>query len=140
MLDNATGFAVVTGSTFCLGTSGTGSACVAPTIGDSSVGSAGYVDYIGPNFVVVGSGSSVSQSFSSGSMTGVGAFTISATAAGGATDVGQIVISYDLYGIDPGDPNFNPDTDLIAAGNFATAPASVTIPLTPVRLQSFEVD
>lgn len=140
MLDNATNVAVVTGSSFCLGTSGAGSACVAATIGDTNVGSAGYVDYIGPNFVVVGPGGSASQVFSPVSLTGVGAFTISATAVGGTSDVGQLVISYDLYSVDPSDPNFNPDTDLVSVGNFATASASVSVPLTPVRLQSFEVD
>jgi hypothetical protein len=41
--------------------------------------------------------------------------------------LGQIVLFYDLYSVDPSSASFDPLLDTISLGNFVTAPASVTV-------------
>jgi len=122
-LDSAADFAVISSSNFCLGNSGVSSLCKAPTIGT-------YSDFIATNYTIAGpapESPSVTEAFDAVSGMGVGSFKISATAALGAVNTGQIVATYDLYSVDPNAANFNPGADLISAGNFLTAPASVTV-------------
>ena len=71
---------------------------------------------------------SISQSFDSGLMTGIGSFAIDPTASGAVS--GLIVLTYDLYSVSPNDPIFDPN-DEISGGNFATAQASMTVTSTP---------
>jgi hypothetical protein len=127
-ITNTTDFLNVTSSSFCLGTSGISTACTPPTTGNPAVGVAGYTDFIGPNGVIVGgANSTVTQGFDNNAATGVGSFTIDLAALVGSSDVGQIVITYDLYSVSPNDPNFDPGADLVSTGNFLSAPASVTV-------------
>jgi hypothetical protein len=126
-LDSATDFAVITSSDFCLGSSGVTSLCVAPTLGD-------YTDFIAGNFTIAGpvpESPVVTQAFNAVNATGVGSFQIDTNAALGATDTGQIVATYDLYSADPNAANFEPITDLISAGNFLAAPASISVTAAP---------
>jgi hypothetical protein len=58
-------------------------------------------------------------------MMGVGSFLINPGATGRVA--GDLVLSYDLYSVDPGASNFDPIADLISNGNFIEAPASVTV-------------
>ena len=122
-LTNTTDFAVVTSSNFCFSASGVNSACVSPTLG-------AYTDYIASNFVIVGpspESPTIIEAFDSGQITGIGQFTISNSSALGATDHGQIVLTYDLYSVDPLSAVFDPVADLISAGNYLSEPAAITI-------------
>ncbi len=99
------------------------SLCTAPTIGS-------YSDFIATNYTIAGpapESPAVTEAFDVVSGMGVGSFKISAMAVVGAVNTGQIVATYDLYSADPNAANFNPGADLISAGNFLTAPASVTV-------------
>jgi hypothetical protein len=122
-LSNPADFAVISSSDFCLGTTGLTSLCEAPTLGT-------YSDYVSSNFTIVGAAPEspvVTELFNAGEGTGIGSFTFASEDAVGATDIGQIVITYDLYSVDPLSPSFNPDIDLISAGNFLDAPATVIV-------------
>ncbi|MEO8593734.1 MAG: PEP-CTERM sorting domain-containing protein [Candidatus Solibacter sp.] len=64
--------------------------------------------------------------------TGVGAFHIAATAAGRLD--GQLIVDYALFSVDPNDPNFDPDTDLLVADAQLSAPVSVFATPEPASL------
>jgi hypothetical protein len=118
LTDTSSDFLVVTGSDFCVGM--VSSPC------SNSFGA--YTDFIGQQFVVVGSApesSSVSQSFDDTGMTGVGAFAINSTSIG--TLDGFIAVTYDLYSVDPNAADFDPTADTVSTGNYLYAPASVTV-------------
>ncbi len=122
-LSSTAEFAVVSSSNFCLGNSGVSSLCIAPTIG-------AYTDYVATNYTIAGptpESPSITEAFNSVTGTGLGSFEINAGSVIGADNNGQIVLTYDLYSVDPNGPNFNPVADLLSAGNFLTAPASVTV-------------
>jgi hypothetical protein len=90
-----------------------------------------YTDFVGLQFLVIGpppENTSISQSFDSGLMTGIGSFAIDPTASGAVS--GLIVVTYDLYSVSPNDPIFDPN-DEISGSNFATAQASMTVTSTP---------
>jgi len=114
-LTNPTDFAVVTSSNFCLGTSGITSLCISPVLGT-------YSDQIATNYTIAG------QNPENPVVTGqLGTFLIDAGAPVGSADVGQLVLTYDLYSVDPLAGNFDPTTDLISAGNFLSDSASVSV-------------
>ena len=119
-LTNTTDFLVVSSSDFCVG--------VITSPCTNSLGS--YTDFIGPQFQVVGP-SPESTSFVESSnllaQTGVGSFTISAGALPGASVSGEIVVTYDLFSIDPNAPSFDPTLDTISTGDMLTADASVSV-------------
>lgn len=122
-LSSPADFAVITSSNFCLGASGVTNTCLAPTLGVFS-------DYIASNFTIAGPSPEspmVTQLFQSSTSTGLGSFAISVAAPTGATDMGQIVATYDLYSVDPLASNFDPIADLLSAGNYLTDPASITV-------------
>jgi hypothetical protein len=126
-LSNPSDYAVVSSSNFCLGSSGVTSLCVAPTIGI-------YTDEIASNFIIVGptpESPVVTQAFSVSLATGVGSFAITSGEPVGAENVGQLVLTYDLYSVDPNSGTFDPIADLVSAGNFLTAPASVSVATAP---------
>lgn len=114
-LTNNTDYLVVTGSTFT------------PT---SLYGN--YQDYIGTdNFIVVGpspESTSVSQSFDSTALTGVGGFTIDSTAPVGFSPSGALTIYYDLFSQDPNSPNFDPSSQI---GSDDTLSQTVRVNITP---------
>ncbi len=112
-LTNVTNFAVVTSSDFCVGV--IASPC------SNSLGT--YTDFAGPQFIVVGPSSSVTQAFNNSLLTGMGSFLINPGATGSV--LGDVVLTYDLYSVSPNDPSFLP-TDIVSLGNLLTAPASVT--------------
>jgi PEP-CTERM motif len=122
-ISNDTNFLTVTGANFCLGVVSP-PACTSPNIGT-------FTDFIAQfNFIVVGpapESTSVSQSYDFSAKTGVGSFAINAGATAGSTNIGEIVLRYDLTSRSPNDPNFNPDTDTVAGGQFLTANASVAV-------------
>lgn len=127
-LSNSSDFAVISSSNFCLGSSGVTSPCASPTIGT-------YTDEIAANFIIAGPSPEspvVTQTFSATLATGVGSFSITSGEPVAATDVGQIVLTYDLYSVDPNSGGFDPIADLLSAGNFLTAPASVSVTPIPV--------
>ncbi|MGA8037222.1 MAG: PEP-CTERM sorting domain-containing protein [Candidatus Acidiferrales bacterium] len=109
-------FAVITGSQFCTGP--ISSPCTNPF--------GTYTDNIGNAFIVVGPAageSTVSQAWSAGN--GVGDFLINAASTG--TISGEIVLSYDVYSVDPNSANFDPISDLLFTGLYAEDGASVTV-------------
>jgi hypothetical protein len=119
-LTNTTNFLVVTSSDFCVGP--IASPCV------NALGT--YSDFIGPNFLVVGESpeaASVSQSLNLATLTGVGSFQLNAGVTPGQSEIGKIVLTYDLYNVDPNDPTFNPVPDTISVGNLITTDASVSV-------------
>jgi PEP-CTERM motif-containing protein len=69
----------------------------------------------------------VSENFDANAITGIGSFTINASATPGQMAIGNIVITFDLFSRSPNDPNFNPDTDLISSDNMLSAFAKVTV-------------
>ena len=111
-------FAVITGSDFCVG--------VITSPCGTSFGT--YTDLAGPQFVLVGpspESSSVAEVFNNSLGTGLGSFLIDPAATGTVT--GQIVLSFDLYDLDPNSPGFDPLANTISVGNSLTASASVTV-------------
>jgi hypothetical protein len=122
-ISNDTDYLTVTSAQFCLDPVVT-PACTPPTIGT-------FTDFISQfNFVVVGpapESTMVSQSFDATAHTGIGSFTIDTGASAGSTNIGEIVLTYDLFSRSPNDPDFNPDTDTIETNQFLTANASVTV-------------
>jgi len=110
-------FAVVTSSDFCVGV--ISSPC------SNSLGT--YTDFAGPQFIVVGpspESSKVTQAFDNTLRTGMGSFLINAGATGSV--IGEIVLFYDLYSVDPNSLSFDPTKDTVSVGNDLTVPASVT--------------
>jgi len=115
-LTAGTDYSVITGSEFCTGA--ISSPCT------NAFGT--YTDNIGNAFVVVGPSageSTVTQAWSTGN--GVGDFLINASSTGTVT--GNVVLSYDVYTVDPNSANFDPIADLLFSGLYAEAPASVTV-------------
>jgi hypothetical protein len=113
-----TDFAVITGSAFCTG------AITSPC--SNSLGT--YTDFIGSQFFVVGPSpetNSVSQSFNNNAQTGFGSFLINLGATGSVT--GELVMSYDLFSVDPNATNFDPTLDTTSVGNLLTTTASVAV-------------
>ena len=112
-----TDFAVITGTDFCVG-------AISSPCGNS-LGT--YADFAGAQFLVAGpapESNSVTQAFDNLTATGIGSFLINMGASG--TVDGSIVLTYDLYKVDPNAPNFDPTTDTVSLGNELTAGASVT--------------
>jgi hypothetical protein len=114
LTNTGTDFAVLTASDFCVGPPA--SPC------SNSLGS--YTDFIAPQFIVVGS-SPITQAFDNTLMTGIGSFLINSAATGSVS--GEIVLTYDLYNVDPNSLNFNPLADNVSLGNSLTSAASVTV-------------
>jgi len=109
-------FAVVTETDFCVGL--ISSPCT------NALGT--YSDFAGGQFLVVGPGnSSVTQAFNNVALTGVGSFRINSGAAGNVN--GMLVLTYDLFSVNPNAPNFDPIVDTLSVGNELTTPASVTV-------------
>jgi hypothetical protein len=111
-------FAVITGSDFCVG--------VPTSPCSNSLGT--YTDFIGAQFVVIGpspESSSLTQSFNDNLQTGLGSFLINS--GGSGTLAGELLVSYDLFSVDPNALNFDPTTDTLSVGNFLTSAASVTV-------------
>jgi hypothetical protein len=111
-------FAVISGSDFCVG------AVASPC--SNSFGT--YTDFAGPQYIVVGNNpgeSPVTETFDNSAQTGMGSFAINPTSTG--TISGDIVVSYDLYSVDPNSSAFNPELDTISNGDMLFAPASVTV-------------
>jgi len=126
---NDTNYAVITGSQFCDSTSSPlPDICLTLT---PNLGS--YTDFAGAQFLVVGpspESPTVSQAFDNSAATGIGSFAIDPSASG--TTSGIIVLTYDLYSVNPNDPAFDPSAE-IAGGNYLTAASSVTVaPVAPV--------
>lgn len=120
-LTNTTDFLVVTSSDFCVG--------VITSPCSDSLGT--YTDFIGPQFQVVGpspESTSFVESFNLAAQTGVGSFAINAAAAPGASVTGEIVVTFDLFSVDPNAPTFNPDLDTLSTGDVLTAGASISVP------------
>jgi hypothetical protein len=111
-------FAVITGSDFCVGVPT--SPCSNP------LGT--YTDFIGAQFVVIGpspESSTLAQSFNDNLQTGLGSFLINP--GGSGTLAGELLVSYDLFSVDPNALNFDPTIDTLSVGNFLTSAASVTV-------------
>ena len=86
-----------------------------------------FTDFSPANFIVLGPGIGFSQAFNATTQEGVGSFAISADAPVGCTALGELLLTYSLYAVDPYDPNFDPYTDLISTGNPLTARAAVSV-------------
>lgn len=88
-----------------------------------------FTDFISSfNFIVAGPGTTpVSQAFSPGTHSGVGAYAIDSGSVPGALSIGTIHVIYDVYSVNPNDLSFNPDTDLILSGEEFLADASVQV-------------
>jgi hypothetical protein len=87
-----------------------------------------YTDLIGSQFSVVGpspEANSVSQFFDNKAQTGFGSFLINLGATGSVT--GKLVMSYDLFRVDPKAANFDPISDTTSVGNFLASPASMAV-------------
>jgi hypothetical protein len=120
-LTNTTDFLVVSSSDFCVG------AITSPC--SNSLGT--YTDFIGPQFQVVGpspESTSLTQAFDLLAQTGMGSFAINLSALAGDSVTGEIVVTYDLYSVDPNNPNFDPILDTLSTGDILTAGASVSVP------------
>jgi hypothetical protein len=111
-------FAVISGSDFCVG----------PVTSPCSNSFGTYTDFAGPQFIVVGNNpgeSPVTETFDNSMQTGMGSFAINAASTG--TISGDIVVTYDLYSVDPNSSDFDPEVDTFSNGDMLFAPASVTV-------------
>ncbi|MCX6625495.1 MAG: PEP-CTERM sorting domain-containing protein [Acidobacteria bacterium] len=87
-------------------------------------------DFIGPQGIVIGASpepSLVTQAFNAGTFRGTGTFQVSPAAVAGDVSSGYVQVTYDLFSVSPNNPLFDPTTDGISFGNFAVAPASLTV-------------
>jgi PEP-CTERM motif-containing protein len=110
-------FIIITSADFC---SGSNLVCTHSSIGN-------FTDYISQfQFVEVGP-TPATMTFDPLAQTGIGAFTINLGTAIGTADVGFIQLTYDTYSLSFFDPNFNPDNDLLSAGNVLDTTASVQV-------------
>ncbi|MGA9883899.1 MAG: PEP-CTERM sorting domain-containing protein [Candidatus Acidiferrales bacterium] len=115
-LTGGSDFAVISGSDFCVG--------VVTSPCSNSFGT--YTDLAGSQFLVAGPGEGpITESFDDTSMTGIGSFAIDPASVG--TLVGDIVVTYDLYDVDPNSANFDPTADIVSLGNYLSTAASVTV-------------
>jgi len=120
-LTNTSDFLVVSSSDFCVG--------VITSPCSNTLGT--YTDFIGPQFQVVGpspESTSFVEAFNLLAQTGVGSFTINAGALPGESVTGEIVVTYDLFSVDPNNPTFDPILDTLSTGDVLTAGASVFVP------------
>ncbi len=97
-----------------------------------------YMDIIGPNFIVVGTGvyagTPITQTFDGSVPTGVGSFAILPSATIGDFVLGNIVLTYDVYSVSPNDPSFDPFADSLAKGLQISAGAQVDVTPEPGTL------
>jgi hypothetical protein len=92
-----------------------------------------FTDFISANFFVVGPGSSSwTQDFDLPLQTGIGSFRIDPDVMPGEFAEGQIVLSYDLYSVNPYAVDFNPDRDTLSVGNLLAANARVGAEALPI--------
>jgi hypothetical protein len=108
-------------------------------LADSYVGGAlnsgvygSYVDYVSTQFYLAGPSPESSMLVvpwvqgAPGTGQGTGEFDIFATDPPDTLITGTINVDYDLFSVDPNDPNFDPDVDFIGSGTF-TDTASVLV-------------
>ena len=83
-----------------------------------------YTDFTASQFVVAGPSpepTSVTEAFDATTSSGLGSFRVDPVAAIPGTSMGgTLSVDYQLFSVDPNDPNFNPDTDFIGPGTFTT--------------------
>jgi len=121
-ITNDADYIEITSSQFCLSPVSF-PACTLPEEGT-------FMDFISQyNDIVVGypggtDPDTVSQNFDPTLLTGIGSFDIAPTAPFSAEDVGQIVLTYDVY---DADPNTSPDANLLFTDLVLTANATVTV-------------
>jgi hypothetical protein len=118
---NTTGdWLFITASDFCLGA--VNSPCTPNAIGT-------YTDFAGAfQFLVIGpdpESPSLTEAFDPALFIGLGSFALDPAATGSIS--GAIAVTYDLYNVDPNSMDFDPDADLVSAGNLLLVPASVTV-------------
>ena len=110
----------ITASDFCVGA--VNSPCTPNAIGT-------YTDFAGAfQFLVVGpdpESPSITEAFDPALFTGLGIFAIDPAATGSIS--GAIAVTYDLYSVDPNSMDFDPNADIVSAGNLLLVPASVTV-------------
>ena len=122
LANSGSGFAVISGSDFCVG----------PITSPCSTSFGTYTDFIGQQFIVVGS-SSVTEAFDNNTQTGLGSFFINPASTGTVT--GLAVVFYDLFSVDPNSPDFNPISTPSLTGTFsAPTPLSPSVPPPPQPL------
>jgi hypothetical protein len=129
-IQNDAGYIEITSSQFCLSSVNFPLLCPStfPTTGT-------YIDIIStpPEDVILGppgaldAPSSVTQDFNASTDMGVASFLIDPGATPGDSDVGQIVLTYNLSDLNPNNPNYDPNVDLIATDVVLSADASVTV-------------
>ena len=59
---------------------------------------------------------------------GFGQFALNPGLSPGMSTSGELLFTYDLYNVSPGNPTFDPGTDSVSFDNFMAAPASITVP------------
>jgi hypothetical protein len=129
-ITNDADYIEITGAEFCANP--VNFPCASPTTGT-------FTDFISAfNDIIVGppggtDPSIVSQNFDVLAHTGIGSFEISPDVPAGASDVGQIVLTYNLTDLDPNDPNAQLlGTDLMLSANAAvTVSAPIPTPEPP---------
>ena len=127
-ITNDSGYIEINSSQFCVAPVNFPVSCNPPTTGT-------YTDIISTdNDIIVGppggtDPDSVMQAFDPVGLTGVGSFLIDSGAMPGASDAGQIVLTYTLTNLDPNDPN----AVVLGTGLILSADASITVsqPLPP---------
>lgn len=100
IVNSSTDFLLVSNSYYCAGAEDPTFTTCAPSLGAST-----YQDFIANNATEIAPGDTAMQSFDFGSNSGVGAYFIDSAAIGGQSDLGSIVVTYNLFTADP----FSPD-------------------------------
>jgi hypothetical protein len=92
---------------------------------------ADYTDFISIPFMVIGpspENDSWTESFDASAQTGAGSFSIDPAAVVGSEISGPILLTYDLYDVDPNSPSFDPANDLVLpSGQQISADAEVDV-------------
>ena len=128
-IDNGSSdYLLVSNSYFCAGTEDPTFTTCAPSLGAST-----YQDFIANNGTEIAPGVTSAQSFDASTNSGVGEYGIDPSATTGQSDIGSIVITYDLFTADPFGPNCNfcqdgGDMELTAAAEVQVTGPSSAVP------------
>jgi hypothetical protein len=119
-IDNdSSDYLLVANSYFCAGTENPLFTTCAPSLGAST-----YNDFIANNSTLIAPDTTGVESFDAGTNSGVGEYIIDSAATAGETDIGSLVVVYDLFS---GDPFTDPSATQIGGDMDLTAAAEVEV-------------
>jgi hypothetical protein len=127
-IDNdSSDYLLVANSYFCAGTENPTFTTCSPSLGAST-----YDDFIASNSTLIAPDTTGVESFNAGANSGVGEYIIDSAAIAGETDIGSMVVVYDLFNgnpfTDPSATQIGGDMDLTAAAEVEVTGRTSVIP------------